>query len=89
MPERSAGLVLLRRIIGELEVLLVHPGGPWTKKDEGAWSIPEELVELSPYPPFPAPEGDQVGRSLRPFLSTLQRFEGSDAGRRGLLEHAE
>lgn len=25
-----------------LEVLLVHPGGPyWTKKDVGAWSIPK------------------------------------------------
>ena len=27
---------------GQLEVLLIHPGGPfWTKKDEGAWSIPK------------------------------------------------
>ncbi len=27
---------------GSLEVLLVHPGGPfWAKKDEGAWSIPK------------------------------------------------
>jgi len=27
---------------GELEVLLVHPGGPfWARKDEGAWSIPK------------------------------------------------
>jgi predicted NUDIX family NTP pyrophosphohydrolase len=27
---------------GELELLLVHPGGPfWAKKDKGAWSIPK------------------------------------------------
>lgn len=27
---------------GQLEVLLVHPGGPlWTRRDEGAWSIPK------------------------------------------------
>ena len=27
---------------GALEVLLVHPGGPfWAKKDEGAWQIPK------------------------------------------------
>jgi predicted NUDIX family NTP pyrophosphohydrolase len=27
---------------GQLEVLLVHPGGPFfAKKDEGAWSIPK------------------------------------------------
>jgi predicted NUDIX family NTP pyrophosphohydrolase len=29
-----------------LEVLLVHPGGPfWAKKDEGAWSIPKGELE--------------------------------------------
>ncbi len=27
---------------GELEVMLVHPGGPfWAKKDLGSWSIPK------------------------------------------------
>jgi len=32
----------LYRRCGELEVLLVHPGGPfWSKKDAGAWSIPK------------------------------------------------
>lgn len=30
----------------ELEVLLVHPGGPfWVKKDEGAWSLPKGEYE--------------------------------------------
>jgi len=39
---RSAGLLLYRRPAGGLEVLLVHPGGPfWQKKDLGAWSIPK------------------------------------------------
>jgi predicted NUDIX family NTP pyrophosphohydrolase len=39
--KRSAGILLYRRR-PELEVLLVHPGGPfWAKKDEGAWSIPK------------------------------------------------
>ena len=44
---RSAGLVLYRRRDGKLEVLLVHPGGPfWQKRDEGAWSIPKgELAD--------------------------------------------
>lgn len=42
MPKRSAGLLLFRGASGRLEVLLVHPGGPfWAKKDEGAWSIPK------------------------------------------------
>jgi predicted NUDIX family NTP pyrophosphohydrolase len=39
--KRSAGILLYRRA-PELEVLLVHPGGPfWAKKDLGAWSIPK------------------------------------------------
>ncbi len=39
----SAGLVVYRRHqVGDVEVLLVHPGGPyWAKKDAGAWSIPK------------------------------------------------
>ena len=37
----SAGLLLYRRCT-ELEVFLVHPGGPfWSRKDAGAWSIPK------------------------------------------------
>jgi predicted NUDIX family NTP pyrophosphohydrolase len=44
---QSAGLVLYRLREGQLEVLLVHPGGPfWQKRDEGAWSIPKgELTQ--------------------------------------------
>ena len=46
MPRRSAGLLLFRRRNHELQVLLVHPGGPlWAKKDEGAWSIPKGEIE--------------------------------------------
>jgi predicted NUDIX family NTP pyrophosphohydrolase len=42
MPKRSAGILLFRRRGGEVEVLLMHPGGPfWAKKDLGAWSIPK------------------------------------------------
>jgi predicted NUDIX family NTP pyrophosphohydrolase len=41
MAKRSAGIVLFRRD-PELEVLLVHPGGPfWASRDLGAWSIPK------------------------------------------------
>ena len=41
MKKTSAGLLLYRRR-GELEVFLVHPGGPfWAKKDLGAWSLPK------------------------------------------------
>jgi predicted NUDIX family NTP pyrophosphohydrolase len=38
----SAGLLLFRGAGTNLQVLLVHPGGPfWAKKDAGAWSIPK------------------------------------------------
>ena len=41
----TAGLLLYRRR-GELEVFLVHPGGPfWAKKDEGAWSVPKGEID--------------------------------------------
>jgi predicted NUDIX family NTP pyrophosphohydrolase len=42
MPKRSAGLLMFRRLKGELQVFLVHPGGPlWANKDKGAWTVPK------------------------------------------------
>ncbi len=42
MPKQSAGLVVHRKRNGGVDVLLVHPGGPfWKNKDAGAWSIPK------------------------------------------------
>jgi predicted NUDIX family NTP pyrophosphohydrolase len=42
VPVTSGGLLLYRRRAGTLEVLLVHPGGPfWARRDRGAWSIPK------------------------------------------------
>ena len=38
----SAGILLYRIWSGELQVFIVHPGGPfWARKDAGAWSIPK------------------------------------------------
>jgi predicted NUDIX family NTP pyrophosphohydrolase len=46
VARRSAGIVLHRSGAAGLEVLLVHPGGPfWAKKDAGAWSIPKGEYE--------------------------------------------
>lgn len=42
MPKKSAGIILYRKQNKILEVMLVHPGGPfWAKKDVGVWSIPK------------------------------------------------
>ena len=46
MSVHSAGILLYRWSDNGLEVLLVHPGGPfWSGKDEGAWSIPKGILE--------------------------------------------
>ena len=56
---RSAGIVLYRVGDGGLEVLLVHPGGPfWAKKNLGAWSIPKGEYE---------PDEDPQACALREF----------------------
>ena len=55
MNKISAGILMWRRTGGRVEVLLVHPGGPfWRNKDAGAWTIPkgepavgEELLEAA------------------------------------------
>src|SRR3990172_1308561 len=42
MHKNSAGILLYRINDNSLEVLLVHPGGPYfRKKDRGAWSVPK------------------------------------------------
>jgi predicted NUDIX family NTP pyrophosphohydrolase len=46
VPKRSAGLVVWRRNAATIEVLLVHPGGPfWARKDDAAWSIPKGEID--------------------------------------------
>ena len=63
MTKRSAGLLVYRRpsldrdgglevdLEVDLEVFLVHPGGPfWAKKDHGAWSISKGEYEESEPP---------------------------------------
>jgi predicted NUDIX family NTP pyrophosphohydrolase len=42
MEKKSGGILLYRLTNSKLEVLLVHPGGPfWAKKDLQSWSIPK------------------------------------------------
>jgi len=77
MPKRSAGLLLYREIPATsgatpsdgdalIEVLLVHPGGPfWAKKDAGAWSIPKGQID----------EGED------PLAAAHREFEEETGGR--------
>jgi predicted NUDIX family NTP pyrophosphohydrolase len=71
----SAGILLYRRAGGALNVLLVHPGGPfWARRDDGVWSIPKGEYERGSEDPLlaarrefaeelgsPAPEGEPIG----------------------------
>lgn len=42
----SAGVLLYRRDQNMLQLLLVHPGGPfWRKRDRSAWQIPKGEVQ--------------------------------------------
>ncbi len=49
--KHSAGILLFRRSEDGVELLLVHPGGPfWKRRDEGAWSIPKGEIEAGEEP---------------------------------------
>lgn len=77
---QSAGLLLFRRMDGDIEVLLAHPGGPfWKRKDHGAWTIPKGLIVPGEQPLAAArrefaeetghrPKGDAIplGRATQP-----------------------
>jgi len=45
-PPLSSGILLFRRTGDDVEVLLIHPGGPyWANKQIGAWMIPKGGVD--------------------------------------------
>jgi predicted NUDIX family NTP pyrophosphohydrolase len=51
MAASSAGILMYRDVKQSLEVLLVHPGGPfWRNKDDGAWSIPKGEINAGENP---------------------------------------
>lgn len=85
MPSRSAGLLLYRWDSAVLEVLIVHPGGPfWANKDAGAWSIPkgeydeaEDALaaahrEFAEELGLPAPDGEHIA------LGTVRQKAGKE-----------
>ena len=73
MIARSAG-VLLYRLVPEIEVLLVHPGGPyWRRKDRGAWQIPKGAIDAGEEPEAAARRevAEEIGLDLAVELEPL------------------
>ena len=59
----SAGILMYRRAGRALQVLLVHPGGPfWARRDAGAWSIPKGEYQ---------PSEDPLAAATREFAEEL------------------
>jgi predicted NUDIX family NTP pyrophosphohydrolase len=76
----SAGILMYRGNAQSLEVLLVHPGGPfWRSKDNGAWSIPKGEIGAGEDPEevaqreFMEELGSAPAGTLRPLGEIRQR----------------
>ena len=66
MAKRSAGILVYRERAA-LEVLVVHPGGPfWAKRDAASWSIPKGEVDDGEEPLAAARRelGEELGATL-------------------------
>jgi predicted NUDIX family NTP pyrophosphohydrolase len=60
---RSAGILVYRRVGGDVQVLIAHMGGPfWARKDAGAWSVPKGEYE---------PEEEPLAAARREFTEEL------------------
>lgn len=80
MARRAAGIVLWRRGAAGIEVLLVHPGGPfWAGKDDGAWSIPKGLLDAGEDPADAARREfcEETGMTPDDVLTPLGEFRQS------------
>ena len=76
----SAGILMYRGVGSKLEVLLVHPGGPyWRRKDEGSWSIqkgemnPGEEAGVAAIREFTEETGFALTAPLQPLGEIRQR----------------
>jgi len=80
MATKSAGILMYRHGDAGIDVLLVHPGGPfWQNRDLGAWSIPKGELEEDEDPEatarreFAEELGIEATGRLRPLGQVRQR----------------
>jgi predicted NUDIX family NTP pyrophosphohydrolase len=98
MTARSAGILLYRHVAGELQVFLVHMGGPYfSHKDTGAWSIPkgEYGSDEEPLQAAQREFAEETGLALEgPFLAleTIKQRNGKQVtawAKRGEFDPAQ
>jgi predicted NUDIX family NTP pyrophosphohydrolase len=83
MAKRSAGILMYRRGGAGVEVLLVHPGGPfWARKDLGAWSIPKGEYAAGEEPLAVAMREFEEETGARPSGDFLPLGESVQPGRK-------
>ena len=71
---------MYRRHAGAMQVLLVHPGGPfWTKKDVGAWSIPKGEYHADESPWLAALREFEEETGIRPSGTPIPLGEAKQA----------
>jgi predicted NUDIX family NTP pyrophosphohydrolase len=79
MAKTSAGLLMYRERNGEIEVLLVHLGGPiWKNKDSGAWFVPKGEVN---------PGEDLLDAAKREFQEETGIVPRGDLASLGSVKH--
>lgn len=79
MSKASAGLLMYRKRNQQLEVLLVHLGGPfWAKKDAGAWFVPKGEIN---------PGEDELAAAKREFEEETGLFAGAPLLPLGSVKH--
>jgi predicted NUDIX family NTP pyrophosphohydrolase len=79
MGKVSAGLLMYRRRNQQLEVLLVHLGGPfWAKKDAGGWFVPKGEVN---------PGEEQLSAAKREFTEETGLVPGENLLPLGSVRH--
>ena len=86
MPRKSAGLLLYRQNERDVEVFLVHPGGPFfARRDNGHWSVPKGEIEGDEQPRQVARREfeEETGRSVEACTAGAAWLELGEITQRG------
>ncbi len=77
---------MYRRSVRDVEVFLVHPGGPFfAKKDEGVWGVPKGLIDPGETPLETARREfeEETGQAVERCASQPEFFELGEVTQKG------